>query len=49
MGLGLENTTCIARSWWKAFPQLSSLILQNIRTIEGVVETTTLTAASEGL
>ena len=33
----------------EAFPQFSSLILQNIRTLEGVVETTTLTAASEGL
>tara|TARA_A200000159_G_scaffold116846_1_gene110358 strand:- start:231 stop:473 length:243 start_codon:yes stop_codon:yes gene_type:complete len=33
----------------ESFPQLSSLILRNIRTIEGVVETTTLTAASEGL
>lgn len=33
----------------ESFPQLSSLILQNIRSIEGVVETTTLTAASEGL
>mgnify|MGYP000077949822 CR=1 FL=1 len=33
----------------ESFPQLSSLILQNIRPIEGVVETTTLTAASEGL
>ena len=31
------------------FSQLSSLILKNIRTLEGVVETTTLTAASEGL
>lgn len=29
--------------------QLSSLILKSIRTLEGVVETTTLTAASEGL
>ena len=33
----------------EVFPQLSSLILQNIRTLEGVVETTTLTAESEGL
>ncbi|MBM53739.1 MAG: AsnC family transcriptional regulator [Euryarchaeota archaeon] len=31
------------------FSQLSSLILKSIRTLEGVVETTTLTAASEGL
>ena len=31
------------------FSQLSNLILKNIRTLEGVVETTTLTAASEGL
>ncbi len=31
------------------FSQLSSLILKGIRTLEGVVETTTLTAASEGL
>ena len=30
------------------FSQLSSLILKSIRTLEGVVETTTLTAASEG-
>ena len=28
------------------FSQLSSLILQNIRTLNGVVETTTLTAAT---
>ena len=31
------------------FSQLSSLILKSIRTLEGVVETTTLTAAAEGL
>ena len=31
------------------FSQLSSLILKSIRTLKGVVETTTLTAASEGL
>jgi DNA-binding Lrp family transcriptional regulator len=31
------------------FSRLSSLILKSIRTLEGVVETTTLTAASEGL
>ena len=31
------------------FSQLSSLILKSVRTLEGVVETTTLTAASEGL
>ena len=33
----------------ETFPQLSSLILKKIRILEGVVETTTLTAASEGL
>tara|TARA_Y100000766_G_scaffold90111_2_gene76560 strand:+ start:3702 stop:3944 length:243 start_codon:yes stop_codon:yes gene_type:complete len=30
------------------FPKLSKLVLRNIRTIEGVLETTTLTAAYEG-
>ena len=33
----------------ETFSQLSSLILKKIRILEGVVETTTLTAASEGL
>ena len=30
------------------FSQLSELILRNIRTLDGVVETTTLTAANDG-
>lgn len=30
------------------FSKLSKLVLENIRTIEGVLETTTLTAAYEG-
>ena len=30
------------------FSQLSDLVLQNIRTLSGVVETTTLTAAYDG-
>lgn len=29
------------------FPELSKLILQQIRTLDGVVDTTTLTAANE--
>ena len=31
------------------FSQLSDLVLQNVRTLSGVVETTTLTAANHGL
>lgn len=30
------------------FSQLSDLVLQNVRTLSGVVETTTLTAANHG-
>ena len=31
------------------FSQLSDLVLRNVRTLSGVVETTTLTAANHGL